>query len=616
MLTPRELEAMPIQLEQYYRQLEESVMLDIVRRMKNNGNDIIRSADWQINRLHELGKTKEEIKNEIQKALNISSDEVTAIYDNAIKAGYSNNADVYKEAGIEQVPYKDNKELQQLVSGLKEQTNGEFKNITQSLGFAVKGANGKIQFTPIADYYQKTLDGAILGIASGVFDYNTALKKAINEMTNSGLRSVDYASGWSNRVDVAARRAVMTGITQLTAKVNEDMANDLGTNTYEVSWHSGARPEHAEWQGGVYTYEELESICGLGDDLGLCGINCYHSYSPFIEGISERTYTDEELEQMREEENTPKEFNGKKYTAYEAQQRQRRLETTMRAERQKIKLLKEGGADEEDIIRATARYRGTSAEYSRFSKAMGLPQQRERVYGDGLGSVGKGKYKIPVEKSGKSGIIELYKRKGIEVVSSPEISSKTIKQVEKATKKVTSDFKVLETYSEPIVFSDVIDGLAENSYDPNTGLNKITLRKVDFANPDKLLELLHNDFISGKSYETDTIQSLVAHEMGHNAHVALALKRTNLLYGKPLTSEQTYLFDIEYKKIAEEIYIKSFDSKLSLEEIEKQCAKQLGTFTVFNSPELIAQSFGNYYYGNNKSKIAKKIVDYFKKELK
>ncbi|MBQ7129201.1 MAG: phage minor capsid protein, partial [Clostridia bacterium] len=426
MLTPRELEAMPIQLEQYYRQLEESVMLDIVRRMKNNGNDIIRSADWQINRLHELGKTKEEIKNEIQKALNISSDEVTAIYDNAIKAGYSNNADVYKEAGIEQVPYKDNKELQQLVSGLKEQTNGEFKNITQSLGFAVKGANGKIQFTPIADYYQKTLDGAILGIASGVFDYNTALKKAINEMTNSGLRSVDYASGWSNRVDVAARRAVMTGITQLTAKVNEDMANDLGTNTYEVSWHSGARPEHAEWQGGVYTYEELESICGLGDDLGLCGINCYHSYSPFIEGISERTYTDEELEQMREEENTPKEFNGKKYTAYEAQQRQRRLETTMRAERQKIKLLKEGGADEEDIIRATARYRGTSAEYSRFSKAMGLPQQRERVYGDGLGSVGKGKYKIPVEKSGKSGIIELYKRKGIEVVSSPEISSKTI----------------------------------------------------------------------------------------------------------------------------------------------------------------------------------------------
>ena len=119
---------------------------------------------------------------------------------------------------------------------------------------------------------------------------------------------------------------------------------------------------------------------------------------------------------MREEENTPKEFNGKKYTAYEAQQRQRRLETTMRAERQKIKLLKEGGADEEDIIRATARYRGTSAEYSHFSKAMGLPQQRERVYSDGLGNIGKGKYKMPVEKSGKSGIIKPTDNKEIQDV--------------------------------------------------------------------------------------------------------------------------------------------------------------------------------------------------------
>ncbi len=107
---------------------------------------------------------------------------------------------------------------------------------------------------------------------------------------------------------------------------------------------------------------------------------------------------------MREEENTPKEYNGKQYTAYEAQQKQRRLETTMRAERQKIKLLKEGGADEEDIIRATARYRGTSAEYSRFSKAMGLPQQRERVYGDGLGSVSKGKWKNNLKKFLTNGI--------------------------------------------------------------------------------------------------------------------------------------------------------------------------------------------------------------------
>ena len=136
------------------------------------------------------------------------------------------------------------------------------------------------------------------------------------------------------------------------------------------------------------------SICGLGTVTGLLGANCYHSYSPVIPGISEPTYTAEQLERMKRDELTPKEYGGKKYTKYEALQKQRRMETTMRAQRQKIKLLEEGGADEDDIINARCRYRGTSAEYVRFSKAMDLPQQRERVYIDGLGNIGVGKIKI------------------------------------------------------------------------------------------------------------------------------------------------------------------------------------------------------------------------------
>lgn len=397
MLTPAELEAMPIEAERLFKDLESRVMSDVVRRLKNNGNEIIRSADWQIYRMNELGKSKEEIKQYIQDVLKLTDDEVNSIYDDVIKSGYSRNADIYKAVGASFIPYSENKELQQLVFALKEQTNGEFKNITNSLGFATKGADGKISFSPIADYYQKTLDNAMIDIASGTFDYNTVLKRVVTEMTNSGLRSVDYASGWSNRVDVAARRAVMTGVTQLTGKVNEEMADELETDTYEVSWHSGARPSHAEWQGGVYTKEELETVCGLGSGDGLCGWNCYHSYSPFIPGVSVRAYTDEELKEMRERENTPKDYYGKKYTAYEASQRQRQLETAMRAQRQKIKLLQEGGADEDDITTARARYRGLSQEYTQFSKAMDLPQQRERIYGDSLGDIGKGKWKLKNE---------------------------------------------------------------------------------------------------------------------------------------------------------------------------------------------------------------------------
>lgn len=393
MLKPNEIEAVSMAFDEPMKQLENRIMQDIIRRLKING-EITRSADWQINRLYQLGLAKEDIKNAIAEHLNFSDNEVQDMYYNAAESGYVRDKALYIKSGKPFVEFKDNKPLQQLLLAVSAQTSGELKNITQSLGFSIRQPDGKLKFSPIAEYYQKTLDNAMLDISSGAFDYNTVLKRMVSEMTNSGLRSVDYASGWSNRVDVAARRAVMTGLSQVTSKINEQNAEELDTEYFEISWHSGARPSHQVWQGRVYTKEQLATVCGLGTVTGLCGANCYHDYYPFIPGISERTYTDEELDEMNAQENTPQEYNGKHYTKYEALQRQRRLETTMRAQRQQIKLLQDGGADEEDIINARCRYRGTSHEYSRFSKAMNLPQQRERVTVDGLGNIGVGKTKI------------------------------------------------------------------------------------------------------------------------------------------------------------------------------------------------------------------------------
>lgn len=221
-------------------------------------------------------------------------------------------------------------------------------------------------------------------IASGAFDYNTVLNRTIQTMTNSGLRTIDYGSGWSNRVEVADRRAVMTGFNQLQAKTNEQVAKDLKTDYFEVSWHGGARPEHQAWQGRVYSKKQLVSICGLGSETGLCGANCYHQYNAFIPGVSVRTYTDKQLDQMNAAENQPKEYNGKEYTAYEALQQQRKMETLMRKQRQDIKLLGEGGADEDTILAAKSRYRSSMVQYADFSEKMELPQQKDRVYRDGL----------------------------------------------------------------------------------------------------------------------------------------------------------------------------------------------------------------------------------------
>lgn len=378
MFTPEVTEAIPAALEQIFDSLQMSIMTEIVR-MLLEAAEIIPSTGYKMSRLYDLGTSKKRIKDIVVRTLNLSDREVENIFTNITESGYNEAESAFVEQGKEFIPYSENEPLQQFVRAVQEQTQNECKNITQSMGFAKRQPDGSLGFTPVADYYQETLDKAVTEIASGASDYNTVLEKTVTEMTNSGLRSVDYASGHSNRVTVAARRAVATGLNQVVGKINEENAEKLGTNYFEVSWHSGARPTHQVWQGRVYSKEELESVCGLGTVTGLCGANCYHSYSPFTPGITPRTYTDEQLDQMNAEENEPVEYNGKNYTKYEATQRQRRLETTMRAQRQKIKLLEEGGADEQALINARARYVKTSDEYVNFSKSMGLSQQWDRV---------------------------------------------------------------------------------------------------------------------------------------------------------------------------------------------------------------------------------------------
>ncbi len=391
MFTSGELERVSMALDEPMKELEMRIMQDVVRRIKING-EITSAADWQINRLQQLGMSKEEVNAAIQEALSYSDEDMNELYSKVIGAGYTRDKALYEATGTPFIPFEENGELQQLISSVSDQTNQTLHNITQSLGFAERGTNGKISFTPLADFYQKTLDSAMLDISSGAFDYNTVLKRTVKAMTDSGLRTVDYASGHSNRVDVAARRAVMTGMTQLTAKVNEQNAEELDTDWFEITVHRGCRPSHLFMQGKWYTKEQLVSVCGLGEATGLCGPNCAHEPVAVIPGISEPSYTDEELEEIIRDETTPQEYNGKEYTTYEALQRQRRLEATMRAQRQEMALLKKGEADEDDLINCRAKYRVTSAEYTRFSEAMGLPQQRERVSADGLGNIMQGKY--------------------------------------------------------------------------------------------------------------------------------------------------------------------------------------------------------------------------------
>lgn len=406
-----EIGLFPKNIENIYSHLENDIMNDIIRRIADTG-ELTRTADWELSRLYNMGANKTDIKKKIQKALNLSDVEIDLLYSNTLKEGYLRDESLYQAVGQEFIPFEENVALQQLIEATKEQTVKQLKNITRTMGFSVQQPNGKKMFKTVDNYFKDTMDNAVMHVLNGTFDYNSIIRKVIDEMTKSGVRSINYDSGISTRIDVAARRAILAGVNQVTSKISADNMQKLDTEFVETSWHSTARPTHQVWQGRVFywnkanpnTEKEQDGVLyksfiketGYGEVDGLCGAECQHTFYPFILGISVRTYTDEQLEELNRQENEKKEYGGKEYNKYEATQHQRRLETLMRKYRQDISLFKQSGLadDSDEVIAAKCKYQTLSKKYSDFSEKMGLREHRDRINVDGLKDIGHNKYTL------------------------------------------------------------------------------------------------------------------------------------------------------------------------------------------------------------------------------
>lgn len=415
-MTPEELEKLPKPLERTMSALEVSIMNEVVQRIKETAQ-ITPVIDWMLIRLTAIGESKSRLKRLIGDAIKDADLQVDDIYNQAAQSDYIRNKAIYEASGRDYLPYEDNQWLQQVVEAARRQTKDTMRpleNITHTTGFNVPMGGGKKVFTPLSEYMERSLDKAMMGITTGAKTYSQAIGDVIDEMTSSGVRVVDYASGKSDRIEVAARRAVMTGVAQMTDQVNEHNAQELGTNHWEVDWHLGARNtgtgyrNHQSWQGKVYDTEQMHTICGLGEMLGFAGINCYHIRFPFIPGVSKRKYTDEWLENQNREENRKKTYKGREYDTYGALQYQRKLERTIRKQRQDVALLEKGKADQDDITAAKCRLRLTNKTYVDFSKEMGLRQQNERlmIADTGLKFMDKSQLKLPDEVMNVRGMTE------------------------------------------------------------------------------------------------------------------------------------------------------------------------------------------------------------------
>lgn len=375
MLTPEQLQNLPQELTDLYEQLSEFILRDIARRIAK-GAQITDTAEYQMYRARSLGLSTDEIAAKIAEINGSSAAEVNRLIREA--AAQSDEFD-RKMLGADKgaaIPLEDNQQLQKLISAQIAETAGKCENLTNTMGFADHDFLGRVYYLSMTDMYRREMDSAHMKVATSATDYMTAIRQACNKLAASGVRTIDYESGRSDRIEVAVRRALLTSVAHVTHRISEQNGEELGADGWEMSAHSGSRPSHAVYQGRQYTQEQYERII----KPLISEPNCRHDVFPIILGVSEPTYTEEELQNIDQ---PPFTYEGRKYTAYEASQQMRKMERAMRKQKDRC-IVADAAGDEEAFATASIRLNRQKYIYEDFCKAADSYTEYERTYVTGF----------------------------------------------------------------------------------------------------------------------------------------------------------------------------------------------------------------------------------------
>lgn len=375
MLTPEQLQNLPQELTDLYDQLSEFILRDIARRIAK-GAQITDTAEYQLYRARSLGLSTDEIAAKIAEINGSSAAEINRLIRKA--AAQSDEFD-RKMLGVDKgaaVPLEENAQLQKLISAQIAETAGKCENLTNTMGFADHDFLGRVYYLSMTDMYRREMDSAHMKVVTGATDYMTAIRQDCNKLAASGVRTIDYESRRSDRIEVAARRAILTSVAHVTHRISEQNGEELGADGWEMSAHSGSRPSHAVYQGRQYTQEQYERII----KPLISEPNCRHDVFPIILGVSEPTYTEEELQNIDQ---PPFTYEGRTYTAYEASQQMRKMERAMRKQKDRC-IVADAAGDEEAFATASIRLNRQKYIYEDFCKAADSYTEYERTYVTGF----------------------------------------------------------------------------------------------------------------------------------------------------------------------------------------------------------------------------------------
>lgn len=491
-----------------YQQMEDEVIADIARRVKATGR-YTETAELMAKDMVEQGYSADKIRAAVMQSIRADKDYQMAVAENTLKAkqeiqdiidktvakakvqgkeliaqagsmAWNNDLSMWEEQGED---LKKPNSMSQLIKAAQKQTVGELKNLTRSVGFK----NVLLGTTGVKGMYQREMDLALLKVCTGTFSYDAAVDECIHRLAQSGLRTIDYASGKSYQLDTAARMCVRTGMSQLSGKITEANLQQSDHDLVITSQHMGSRPEHAVWQNKVFSYSgknkkypDFVKETGYGTVTGLKGANCTHDFYPYWEGASvvpDNVTVPE-----------PKVIDGKKYTYYKMTQQQRKMERQIRATKREIEAQNIVGGDVTVLKNKLSRQMD---QYVSFSDKAELRPKENRL------RIIAGTSKLPVIKK--------------KIVEDVEKDAKIILSMEE--KGALQKYKSFDAYSINEALRNLHDvsklTLHEQEFINNldSALKKMPryegnlVRVIDFSdrvNADELTEHFVNRFVPGK----------------------------------------------------------------------------------------------------------------------
>lgn len=413
MLNNEQLDLIADVIRPLYQSLEQDVIYDIARRIKKTLT-YTRTAELMVMEMEKLGYSPAKIRSEAMKVLRADKEFQKVVEENTLeykkevkkliqkiekeaeRAGNTIVAEAGDMAWIDDMrvwesagkKLTDDSYLAMLQSAFAEQTAMELKNLTQSTGF--KAVSG---FESLENAYRRELDKAVLKICTGTFSQEKVLRDVVRELSQSGIRTVDYSSGRTMQIDTAAKLALRTGCHQVSVKIHDQNILNTGENLVYVTEHWGARNEgtgienHEEWQGKVYFIKpgtdyskEAKRIkqdrimdiwystgyspdgAHVSNPLGLHGYNCRHLHMVWFEGSSRLPENNPRPE--------PKIINGKKYDYYHMTQKCRSMERGIRALKKEMIARERLGLPIDEI---KARISEKTREYKAFCDSCDMP---------------------------------------------------------------------------------------------------------------------------------------------------------------------------------------------------------------------------------------------------